>query len=56
LHLNRTPLVAYRRERLLRQSAEKTQQSLLQRLKHAEDRIRELSEQLERLKYPEADA
>jgi hypothetical protein len=49
LHLNRPPLVAYRRERGLLEADHLTKQDLLQRLREMEDQLRTLTTQLEQL-------
>jgi hypothetical protein len=47
LHLNRLPLVAYRRERRLLEAARQTQARLLERLQQLEDQVRTLIAHLE---------
>jgi HNH endonuclease len=49
LHLNRAPLIAYRRERRLLEAARRRQAELLELLQHLEEQVRTLSAQLEQL-------
>jgi hypothetical protein len=49
LHLNRPPLIAYRRERRLLEAARQTQARLLERLQQLEEQVRSLTAQLEEL-------